>query len=100
MNHFIMALAWCWVQTLFVAAVAIGMSVLAMRRSPAASALIAWTGILATLGLTLVAPVPVPRWGRGLLPLPENVDLPTTGPRDAVNQAATSPTPSRTFQPR
>src|SRR5205823_9080441 len=35
-----------------------------------------------------------PLWGQGLLPMPENVDLPTTGPRDAVNQAATSPTPS------
>jgi beta-lactamase regulating signal transducer with metallopeptidase domain len=62
MNTIVVSLAWCWMQTLVVAGVAIGLSKLATRRSPAAGAAIAWVGVLATLALVLFAPIPAPRW--------------------------------------
>jgi beta-lactamase regulating signal transducer with metallopeptidase domain len=62
MNRIVVSLAWCWVQTLVVAGAAIGLSMLATRRSPAAGAAIAWVGVLAALALMLLAPIPAPRW--------------------------------------
>src|SRR5262245_7343229 len=62
MNTIVVSLAWCWMQTLVVAGVAIGLSMLATRRSPAAGAAIAWVGVLASLTLVLFAPIPAPRW--------------------------------------
>jgi beta-lactamase regulating signal transducer with metallopeptidase domain len=63
MNQLVMSLAWCWLQVMVVAFLAIVFSALAMRRSPASGATIAAVGIVAALVLTLLAPVPVPRWG-------------------------------------
>jgi hypothetical protein len=60
MSHLITSLTWCWVQLFLVAAVAIGLSLLALRRSPAAGATIAWSGVVATLVLTGLAIVPFP----------------------------------------
>ena len=60
MSHLIASLAWCWVQVLLVAAAAIGLSLLALRRSPTAGATIAWSGVIAALALTGLAIVPLP----------------------------------------
>jgi beta-lactamase regulating signal transducer with metallopeptidase domain len=62
MNQIAVLVAWCWVEALIVASLAILFSGLVMRRSPAASAAIAWTGVLVTLVVTLLAPMPIPRW--------------------------------------
>src|SRR5262249_39403081 len=60
MSHLIASLAWCWVQLLFVAATAISLSLIALRRSPAVGATIAWSGIIAALVLTALTLVPFP----------------------------------------
>ena len=60
MSHLITSLAWCWMQILLVAAAAIGLSLLVLRRSPTAGATIAWSGVVATLALTGLAFVPLP----------------------------------------
>jgi len=60
MSHLIASLAWCWVQVLLVSTAAIGLSLLALRRSPTAGATIAWSGVVATLALTGLAIVPLP----------------------------------------
>lgn len=60
MSHLIASLAWCWVQILVVAAAATGLSLLVLRRSPAAGATIAWSGVVAALALTALAIVPLP----------------------------------------
>jgi beta-lactamase regulating signal transducer with metallopeptidase domain len=60
MSHLIASLAWCWVQVFLVAAAATVLSLLALRRSPAAGATIAWSGIVAALTLTGLAIVPLP----------------------------------------
>jgi beta-lactamase regulating signal transducer with metallopeptidase domain len=61
-NQILVMLAWSWAQALVIASLAIVFSALAMRRSPAAGATIAWTGVMATLVLTVLAPAPVPKW--------------------------------------
>jgi beta-lactamase regulating signal transducer with metallopeptidase domain len=60
MSHLIASLAWCWLQVLLVAAAAIGLSLLILRRSPTAGATIAWSGVIAALTLTGLAIVPFP----------------------------------------
>ncbi len=94
MNTIVVSLAWCWVQTLVVAGVAIGLSMQATRRSPAAGAAIAWAGVLATLTLILVAPIPAPRWAvSGIRQATRSLavaDKPSTGSTDAADVAADS----------
>jgi beta-lactamase regulating signal transducer with metallopeptidase domain len=60
MSNLIASLAWCWMQVLLVAGAAIGLSLLTLRRSPTAGATIAWSGVVATLALTVLALVPFP----------------------------------------
>ena len=62
MTQIMFVLAWAWGQGLVVAFLAIVLSALAMRRRPAASAAIASVGFIATLTLTMLTPIPVPRW--------------------------------------
>src|SRR5262249_30340023 len=63
MNQLVVSLAWCWIQALVIAALALLLSAITVRRSPAAGAAIAAVGIVATLVLALLMPVPIPRWG-------------------------------------
>src|SRR5262245_17747592 len=84
MNTIVVSLAWCWMQTLVVASVAIGLSMLATRRSPAAGAAIAWVGVQATLALMLFVPIPAPRWAVGDIWQAKNSVA-------AVNQAEAKP---------
>jgi beta-lactamase regulating signal transducer with metallopeptidase domain len=60
MTHLTTSLAWCWLQILLVAAVAIPLSLLVLRKSPAAGAAVALSGVVATLALTILAFMPLP----------------------------------------
>jgi beta-lactamase regulating signal transducer with metallopeptidase domain len=84
MNHLVMSLAWCWLQVMIVAFLAIFFSALAMRRSPASGATIASAGIVAALVLTLLAPARVPqvRWGMGIS-IPSSIAPDARSPRVA-----------------
>jgi beta-lactamase regulating signal transducer with metallopeptidase domain len=62
MNQLALSLAWCWVQVFVVAGLAIALAAMSLRRSPRMSATIAWTGVLAVLVLTALAPIPIQRW--------------------------------------
>lgn len=62
MNSLMISLTWCWCQVFLVATVAIGLSRLTMRRNAAVSAAIAWSGVVATLMLTLFVPISISRW--------------------------------------
>ncbi|HMC10029.1 MAG TPA: M56 family metallopeptidase, partial [Pirellulaceae bacterium] len=60
MSNLIASLAWCWLQVLLVAAAATVLSMWALRRSPTAGATIAWSGVIGTLALTMLAIAPFP----------------------------------------
>jgi hypothetical protein len=95
MNHVVVALAWCWVQTLVVAGLAIVLSWVAMRYSAAAGRAIAWAGILATLALTLLALAPMPRWAihwNSAAPRAAAADAQQDGARSAANSPVGSST--------
>jgi hypothetical protein len=62
MSHLVASIGWCWIQVLLVAGVAWVLSILALRRSPAMGAAIAWYGVIATLVLTGLALAPLPHW--------------------------------------
>jgi beta-lactamase regulating signal transducer with metallopeptidase domain len=92
MNQLVVSLAWCWAQSLVVGALAIGLSAIALRRSPAAGAAIAWAGVLATLGLSLVAPLPTPQWRLPSLAAREAPILNSTGSQSEPSDATATAT--------
>jgi hypothetical protein len=93
MSQLVISLAWCWTQALVLASLAIVFSALAMRRSPAAGAAIAWAGVLATLVLTLLTPAPMPRWGQRLGPSSQTAFAHASGSPLVAGREAASMTP-------
>jgi beta-lactamase regulating signal transducer with metallopeptidase domain len=91
MTQLAIALAWAWVQTCLIAAVAITLSALALRKSPTAGASIAWAGVLASLVLTLIAPFPLPRAPLHLVPGRGTVPSEFMAPADQTVRSAARP---------
>lgn len=99
MSQLIVSLAWCWMQTMVVTAVAIIFSALAMRRSPAASAAIAWAGVLAAFAVVLLAAAPPPHWTlrfplRRFAAVATQSETPTAAPMAAMQSTGDSAAPS------
>lgn len=60
MNHLALSFVWCWLQALVVAGLALALAAAALRRSPAAGAAIAWSGVAAVLAMSVLALLPIP----------------------------------------